>query len=150
MKIFIAGAVTGVSGEDYKIFETYKNSVREIFPSAEIKTPDDIFEFKNNYKKSNPEKSELEILQAMVAFDLSEVASSDIVVADVSKKSTGIGMELASIKNGRVFLFAKLGSEVSDMARGLFGKEIVFYKDAVELNVLLNNEINRTKRLSKN
>lgn len=148
MKVAILGAVHGTSESERLIFETYKAGVLEKLEDAEVVTPNKIFEHRHNFVSSHPNATENEILADMVQFDLAEVNSSDIVLADVSLRSTGMGIELAGLaskltdKNSKpfkLFLFAKEGCLVSDMVKGSFpNTKIIVYSSAEDLAEILD------------
>lgn len=148
MKVAILGAVHGTSESERLIFETYKAAVLIKLKDAEIVSFDKIFEHKNNYIKFNPNANESQILKDMVSFDLNEVNSADIVLADISQRSTGLGIELAelskrlydkSLKPLKLYLFAKEDLSVSDMIKGYFANtKIINYKSAEDLAEILD------------
>ncbi len=143
MKVMILGAVHGTTDSDKLIFETYKSAITCKFENAEIVTPNTIFEHKKKFMLSNPSASENEVLADMVNFDLNEVQSADLVLADISLRSTGLGMELISIKNNnktqKLFLFAKKDCDFSDMIKGAFAFEKIYiYENCAELAEILN------------
>jgi len=57
--------------------------------------------------------------------------SSDVLVADVSAPSTGVGMEImaAYLAKKRVVLVAKKGSVVSRMLQHMDGRELIEFED---------------------
>ncbi len=147
MKIAILGAVHGTSEKEKLIFKTYQSAVELKFESAEIFTPDTVYNYKNDYATSHKDASETEVLSEMVKFDLLEVKSCELILADISLRSTGLGLELAGllgINNGasvkrRIIFFVKDGSNYSDMIKGAFPLIPVYkYKDSGDLADILN------------
>jgi len=57
--------------------------------------------------------------------------SSDVLVADVSAPSTGVGMEImaAYFAKKRIVLVAKKGSAVSRMLQHMDGRELIEFED---------------------
>ncbi len=57
--------------------------------------------------------------------------SSDVLVADVSTPSTGVGMEImaAYLAKKRIVLVAKRGSAVSRMLQHMDGRELIEFED---------------------
>ncbi len=57
--------------------------------------------------------------------------SSDVLVADVSTPSTGVGMEImaAYLAKKRIVLVAKKGSAVSRMLQHMDGRELIEFED---------------------
>ena len=62
---------------------------------------------------------------------LVDTESSDVLVADVSSPSTGVGMEImaAYLAKKRVVLVAKKGSVVSRMLQHMDGREMIEFED---------------------
>ncbi len=137
MKVAILGAVHGTSPSERLIFETYKAAVSLKIEHAEILTPNKIYEHRAEFVKNNPKATDIDAVADMVRFDLEEVSNSDLVLVDISLRSTGLGMELARIaekKHIRVLLFAKSDCLYSDMIVGLFPDcPVISYGSADEL-----------------
>lgn len=74
---------------------------------------------------------------AMDIFQRDKLATeeSDIIVADVTEPSTGVGMELmaAYLKRRRIVVVAKKGKVASRMLMHMDGKETVEYEDEGEI-----------------
>lgn len=68
---------------------------------------------------------------------------SDIILADVTKPSHGVGMEILHAHNAgkKVILIAKQGTLISAMARA-FAHNIVEYEDADDLRIKLSGLLN--------
>ena len=121
-KVFIIGAVTGVEDEVMDTYNSTESIVSQAFPEAEITTPNTIMDFRNDFVAKHKDATEQEINREMVAFDLFKVQTADLLVADVSIVSTGVGIELGSVfqKQKNVLLFARQGCVVSNMVLGAF------------------------------
>ncbi len=67
--------------------------------------------------------------------DLAGAQDCDVLVADVSSPSTGVGMEVmaAHLAGKRIVLAWKRGATVSHMLRHMKGKEVVEFEDEGEL-----------------
>ena len=79
--------------------------------------------------------------------DLRAIDACDVLVADVSEPSHGVGMEVmyAYMRGKRVVLTARRGSKVSRMLLGLPGAALVWYGDLGELRDGLRKAL-RAKR----
>ncbi len=75
-----------------------------------------------------------------IAFDFHLLDSSDIILAEVTKPSHGVGMEIlyAHQKGKRVILMKKNGSRLSHMAL-VHAHEIIEYEDQQDLEKKLLN-----------
>ena len=137
MKVAILGAVHGTTAKEQLIFETYKAAVTLKIEDAEIISPAEIEEHRSEFKRKNPNASYIEATADMVKFDLEVVSNADLVLADVSLRSTGLGMELVKIAekgHSRVLLFAKNDIPYSNMIDGLFpDSPVVLYKSEEDL-----------------
>lgn len=143
MKVAILGAVHGTSEKDRLIFETYKAAVSLKYEDATIITSKVIFKHKDDFKAANPKATEEEVLADMVSFDLNEVKTSDMVLADVSLRSIGVGLELAQLTNSkaRLILFCKSDCTYSDMVKGAFPNSKVYKYDNADTLAEILNEI---------
>lgn len=67
--------------------------------------------------------------------DISAVKGSDILLAEISKPSHGVGMEImqAYISRKKIILVAKEGSNVSFLVRGIPDSIFIEYKDYRDL-----------------
>ena len=63
-----------------------------------------------------------------------EIEKSDILIADITEKGVGIGIEAgyAFAKRKPVIVIAKEGSDIPNTLRGI-AKKVVFYKKAEDL-----------------
>ena len=61
--------------------------------------------------------------------DIKSIEKSDMIIADVSEPSHGVGMELmyAFLKGKRIIVTARVGSKVSYMILGMPNIKIVWY-----------------------
>lgn len=75
--------------------------------------------------------------------DTEGVRSSDILIADVSSPSTGVGMEimLAYMLGKPIFVVAKRGSRISRMLLHMKGKKLIEFSKVNELREMLKNEL---------
>lgn len=120
MKLAILGAVTGTAAEEYSIFDTYFDVAKKYFDKKDIFVPASLEEFRLEYQAKHKSAEKAEVLSKMVEFDFECVSNSDIVIADISRGSTGLGMELVRCTQKKICFFAKEGAVVSDMVEGLF------------------------------
>lgn len=67
--------------------------------------------------------------------DIGAVKESDILLAEISNPSHGVGMEImqAYISNKKIILVARKGSNISFLVRGIPGSIFVEYKDYEDL-----------------
>lgn len=75
--------------------------------------------------------------------DYSNLASSDIIIAEVSERSHGVGIELGlsyGLGLKRILLLAE-GASVSKLAEGMPNTTILTYKDSEHLKGLLREEL---------
>lgn len=147
MKVAILGAVHGTSASERLIFETYKAAVSLKLEDAEIVEPNVIFSHRDEFVKNNPQATKLEATAEMVKFDLEEVKSADLVIADISLRSTGLGLELAGLMGKRegkhLLLFAKADCTFSDMIVGAFpNNQVYIYESQAELAQKLDELLN--------
>lgn len=75
--------------------------------------------------------------------DTEGVRSSDILIADASSPSTGVGMEimLAYMLGKPIFVVAKRGSRISRMLLHMKGKKLIEFSKVNELREMLKNEL---------
>lgn len=85
----------------------------------------------------NLDPLEVSAPSAVNVFDRDRLGSesADVMVADVTDPSTGVGMEvMAAYKAGRrIILVSKRGRRVSKMLEDMDGKERLEYKDESEI-----------------
>lgn len=139
-KVFIIGSVTKVSKRGQKIFDTYKNIVQANLKNAQIILPEDIKNYRIKYRLYNPDASISDTTAAMVDYDLQQIVSSDLLIADVSRASTGLGIEIVTAKsnNKEIIYFANAKSVVSMMLLGyIHPSKINWYKNQKELATIL-------------
>ncbi len=120
MKVAILGAVHGTTKEEIEIFDIYAKVCRKFLNEDDFLIPSKIDEHRNNFIKNNPNASEKDIDKDMVLFDLEKIVETKFIIADVSYRSTGLGMELALCFNKKVVLFSKEGTNYSNMVNGGF------------------------------
>lgn len=146
MKIAILGAVHGTTKEEYEIFETYEKVCQRFFEDTLILTPKKIDDHRAEYKQKNPNATEKEIDADMVSFDLKAVSETENIFADVSYRSTGLGMELAFCFDKNVTLFYKEGTKYSNMVSGGFpNAQAIKYSNKQELEEKLVEILNKIK-----
>ena len=80
--------------------------------------------------------------------DLRAIDACDVLVADVSEPSHGVGMEVmyAYLRGKRVVLTARRGSRVSRMLLGLPGATFIWYGDLRELWEKLRRVVRAERR----
>jgi len=80
--------------------------------------------------------------------DLRAIDACDVLVADVSEPSHGVGMEVmyAYLRGKRVVLTARRGSRVSRMLLGLPGATLIWYGDLRELWEKLRRVVRAERR----
>jgi hypothetical protein len=75
--------------------------------------------------------------------DYSNLASSNIIIAEVSERSHGVGIELGlsyGLGLRRILLLAE-GSSVSKLAEGMPSTTILIYKNVEHLKQILSSEL---------
>ena len=148
--IFIAGAYTGVQKDNLNIYSELKEYLLSLNDNYNIVTLLDIDEFRNNYTLSHPNANLKEVDIAMVNFDLNFVKNCDLIIANLSTNSIGLGIELGSVINDNInILFvAQEGTTVSNMIIGGFKDyQIHYYKDFEDLKSIVENYINKVDKL---
>ena len=142
-KVFIIGAVTGVEDSVWAYDELGK-VVTSVLGDVELITPNTIFDYRNNYILHHKSATEEEINYNMVKFDLEQVATADLVVGDLTVKSTGVGIELGTIQNldNEKIFFAKQNEVVSNMVLGAFpNTKVIRYKDFEDFKIKLKQAL---------
>jgi len=117
-KVFLLGAFFNTKKEKKDEMQNLKIFLKNNFNDMEIITPQDI----ENYKNSLKSLSKKEQNKKMVEYDLKKVINSDLLIANISNKSTGLGIELGiSLKENKKIIFIyKKGSRISNMIYGSF------------------------------
>lgn len=140
-KVFILGAYFNTSKSDTNAYPLLANLFKKHFKNIEVIVPTDIENYKENFKLNNPNVSDQLVDKAMVDFDLAQIKAADLLFADVTNKSTGVGIELGVAKenNKNIVFCAKENSKISSMVYGAFpDKEIHFYRDVNDLENLIS------------
>lgn len=125
MKIYVAGPYSNLSEEEREhqksFFQKIKIAISKTGNTAFVPflPPDN----KELFKNGSPSPSEVYI------FCEDHLFNSDLLIAEVSTPSLGIGMEmgLAAVNGIPIILLYKSGSEVSDFARGMPGVRLIEY-----------------------
>ena len=144
-KVFIIGAVTGVE-DTIDAYDELGKVVVSVLGEVELITPNTIFDYRNDYIKTHKSASEEEINYNMVKFDLDCVRTADLVVGDLSIKSTGVGIELGTILNegNKKLFFAKEDAVVSNMILGAFSDVgVIRYKTFDDFKQKLKEELKK-------
>lgn len=140
--IFVAGAYFATDKNDTDIYPFITKILKEKYPNLKCVMPTDIDKYRENFIKENPSATIQQINKAMVDFDIMQVKTAKMLIADVSNKSTGLGIELGSIfaDNKPLIFVAKEGSQISNMVYGAFPHiQIHYYKNRDDLkNILLS------------
>ncbi|HRR91405.1 MAG TPA: hypothetical protein P5253_03910, partial [bacterium] len=81
--------------------------------------------------------------------DIGSVKESDILVAEISSPSHGVGMEImqAYVSNRKIIMVAREGSNISFLVRGVPGSTIVEYKNYEDLEENLKKILEREMML---
>ena len=140
--IFLAGAYTGIDKNKLSIYAELKQFLLSIDENLNVVNVDDVDNYKKNYQLNHPNASENEVEFAMVKYDIDFVKNCDLIIANLTNKSIGVGIELgvAFTFNKNVLFVAESGSTISNMVLGCFqNNEIHFYKDLVELKNIVKN-----------
>ena len=148
--IFIAGAYTGVQKDNLNIYSELKEYLLSLNDNYNIVTLLDIDEFRNNYTLSHPNANLKEVDIAMVNFDLNFVKNCDLIIANLSTKSIGLGIELGTVinDNKNILFVGQEGTTVSNMIIGGFKDyQIHYYKDFEDLKSIVENYINKVDKL---
>lgn len=146
MKIFIGGAFFNTSKKDVNIYSYIAKILKEILPNVTIIEPNTIEFFRKNYEQTHPDISKKDIDKAMVDYDLEQVKSCSLFIADITNKSTGLGLELGILKehNKKVVFIARSNSEISKMVLGAFyDTEIYYYSSLNDVNNIINEIVEK-------
>lgn len=125
-KILILGALPK-DGDKTKLYNAIISVCNQF--AQEVSSPIDTAQFKG----TDTERYER-------AFQ--KVKEADLIIGELSKPSTGQGMELreAAIQNKRLVIVAKKGSKISGLIKGCpILKEIIYYDNLEELKEKLNS-----------
>lgn len=148
MQFFILGAVTGASEYHLSKFNIYQKTIKNVFSNSKIIDYRDILDYK---KEISLDFSSFEINKKMANFDLEQVKNSDILIADISSLSTGLGIELGialTYKKKIIFCFEK-NTNVSTMITGTFyNSSFIEYEDLKDLENKLTEELVEMKKKS--
>lgn len=134
--IFVLGAYTDTNKQDLEIYTYLSSYLKTRFIDYEIIDPFVI----ENYRKTLTEN----IDEEMVIYDLNCVKKASLLVADLTNKSTGVGIELGiALEHSKsVILLAKKGSNISNMIKGAFAKnKIFYYEDIDDICNILSKEL---------
>lgn len=140
--IFLAGAYTGIDKNKLSIYAELKQFILGIDKNFNIVNVDDVDNYKKDYQVNHPNASFKDVEIAMVKYDIDFVKNCDLIIANLTNKSIGVGIELgiAFELNKNVLFVAESGSTISNMVLGCFqNNEIHFYKDLVELKNIVKN-----------
>jgi nucleoside 2-deoxyribosyltransferase len=80
--------------------------------------------------------------------DYNQLKSSDIIIAEVSEPSHGVGVEIGlsvSLDLKRILLIQE-GKKLSNLVKGIPNTEIIKYSDSDDLINKLNSSLNKIKR----
>ncbi len=139
MKIFVAGAFFLTSEQDTRVYQDIARMLSSI-RGVEVYQPIDIENYRQQYKKAHPKDSKATYDRIMVDYDLKLIKDSDLIIADVSNKSTGLGIELGTAKEcgNKIEFIAKKGSQISNMVFGAFpDQEVQYYNDIDDLKKIV-------------
>ena len=146
MKVFLAGAVSSADSKQLAKYGVYKNCVLDTLGNIDLTVPDDIWDYRNDCIKYNPDFTKLDVDKAMVKYDLDLVRQADLIICDLSQQSNGMGIELgvACSNNIEVIFFYEAGAYVSNMVTGAFSdSKFIEYKDLDELKNKLAFELKK-------
>lgn len=142
-KVFVIGAVTDVE-DTVSAYDILGEIVCSVLGEIEVVTPNTIFTYRDNYILHHKTATEEEINYNMVKFDLEQVATADLIVGDLSVRSTGVGIELGTIRNlpSKKLFFANKDANVSNMILGAFpDNEVIRYNDFEDFKKLLKEQL---------
>ena len=140
--IFLAGAYTGIDKNKLSIYAELKQFILGIDKNFNVVNVNDVDNYKKDYQVNHPNASFKDVEIAMVKYDIDFVKNCDLIIANLTNKSIGVGIELgiAFELNKNVLFVAESGSTISNMVLGCFqNNEIHFYKDLVELKNIVKN-----------
>lgn len=140
-KIFIIGAQIQIKNNNEQLFNIYKNAIEKNSKDVQIVLPEDIKIHSDNFQLTTPNASLSDNVKEMARYDLQQILSSDLIVADISRPSTGLGIEICTAlsNNKKVLFFANSKSRVSMLLIGYMDKnKINWYKNKKELKIKLN------------
>lgn len=140
--IFVIGAYFNTNKKDIEIYSSISTYLKNKYPGKKIIDPNDIEDYRCKFIKENPHATLEEINKAMVDFDLDLIRKSSLLIADVSNKSTGLGIELGVAKenNKKVLLVSKYGKKISNMILGALDVPVHFYKTEDDLIRIIEKE----------
>ena len=139
-KIFIGGAYFATAPEDISVYSFVADVLKKRNPNLEITTPNDIETYRNYFSLKHPHARDEEVNKVMVEYDLEKLKEADVIIADVSNKSTGLGLELGTVRGeDKFFVFiAKKGCMISNMLYGAFPNvEVKRYGSLNELKAIM-------------
>ena len=140
--IFLAGAYTGIDKNKLSIYAELKHFILCIDKNFNVVNMYDVDNYIKDYQVNLPNASFKDVEIAMVKYDIDFVKNCDLIIANLTNKSIGVGIELgiAFELNKNVLFVAESGSTISNMVLGCFqNNEIYFYKDLVELKNIVKN-----------
>ncbi len=144
--IFVAGAFFTTSKEDTDIFPFVVKVIKKNTFDIKVIQPIDIENYREKLKKNNPNISLDELNKKMVDYDLNLVATCKYMIADVTNKSLGLGIELGIIKEHNIplELVARSGSKISNMVFGAFpNSKIQYYSTLQELEKIITEIVKK-------
>ena len=132
--IFLMGAYFTTKKEDIDLYPIISDFIKNNLENVTITQPIDIENFRENFIKENPKANLQQINEAMVNYDLDLIKKSDLLIVDLTNKSTGVGIELGVAKenNKKLVFFAKKDSKISNMVYGAFSNIPVFFYENLE------------------
>lgn len=132
--IFVGGAFFTTKKEDTDVFPFVVKVLENNTKNIKIIQPTDIEDYRKSVEKNNPNISLKDLNKAMVDYDLELIRTSSLMIADITNKSLGLGLELGIIKQNNVplELVARKGAKISNMIFGAFADCDVYYYDSLE------------------
>lgn len=146
-KYFYRRFIYGANGGKIQEYEELKEFIISNFKDIEVITPHDIDIFRDNYKKEHSNADFKECNRAMVEYDLQAVQNCDLMIANVSKRSLGLGIEIGTLLSKvdrRILFVAEDGASVTNMIDGAYNEPIHYYKNMDELKKLVYDYIARS------
>ena len=131
-------AYFAISYANRKLFDNIVERLENLLKKYDI----ELFIFVDKYNfKSNQEKEMME-----TAFN--EIDSSDFLIAELTTKSIGVGIEIgyAFAKNKPIYYIYKNGSEYSTTASGS-SNYIIEYKDELDLIETMKERLKLTAKI---
>lgn len=132
--IFIGGAFFTTQKEDTDIFPYIVKIIKDNYKNIDLIQPTDIEDYRKKIQSKSPNITLKDLNKSMVDYDLEMIRSCKLMIADVTNKSTGLGIELGIIKQNNIpiELVARKNAKISNMIFGAFPECNIYYYDTLD------------------